>query len=103
MNNEGQEPSDLSSDEERKEVDEFNNKAIAFSKFAEKVGIKKECSSCGKEAQKIFLGYRKQYPVVPVNVLGKYYPAYAVACSNCGFVSTYFAMVVDQIMNEELE
>lgn len=101
MNEDMQKPSDALSEEERKAIDEFNEKVSNFIKFKEKAGIKKECVSCGKIGGIIILGYKREYPVIPLNKLGKHYPAYAAACSNCGFVSTYFADVVESIANKE--
>lgn len=99
--NENQKPEDMSSDEERREIEEFNRKYHKFVEFTKKVGVKDECLCCGQSVNKILLGYRSQMPVVPVSTLGKYYPAYAGACTNCGFVSTFFAPVVDKKIQED--
>lgn len=95
MNNNIQNPYDSLPADERKEIEEFDKKMADVQFFLDKTCNKKDCISCSAKAPRVFLGYRKEYPVIPVSTIGRYYPAYSLACTNCGFVSSYLAPIVD--------
>ena len=74
------------------DMKEMQKMAIKFMKFYEKVGLKYTCPSCGDTSDRVFLGLGKLKPVISLSEFGRFYPCYALSCSRCGFVSTYYDM-----------
>lgn len=63
--------------------------------FEEKQLSEKGCVFCGHVGFFI-VGYDDAEPVISLKPFGKYYDAYAVSCSNCGFVHTFLAKTVNE-------
>ncbi|CAP54324.1 hypothetical protein GDI0381 [Gluconacetobacter diazotrophicus PA1 5] len=67
---------------------------ILTGKLKEKNLLNRGCVFCG-EKDMVILGYKDEYPVILLNPPTKYYEAYAMACSNCGFVHTFMGEIIE--------
>ncbi|QCE35663.1 hypothetical protein FAI40_10170 [Acetobacteraceae bacterium] len=82
--------------DEQSAIDFYQKRREEFLNFFRQKGLALKCPVCGKNQEEgfVLLGYGKEVTVLPVNILGKYYPTYSFACSNCGNVQIFSEAVL---------
>ncbi|MCP1273211.1 hypothetical protein [Gluconobacter albidus] len=74
----------------------YNERRDRIVEFLTKKGLfPLKCACCKTSSQMFFLGHKDMLTVTPLSKNGMYYPSYALACSNCGFIHSFHASVVE--------
>ncbi|MCG0998165.1 hypothetical protein [Acetobacter persici] len=80
----------------------YINRRSKFTKFlSEKVKSVLICPVCNNNGNFDYIGYKDQFPTLPVNSLGRYYKIHSLSCPNCGYILSFMDM--DTVKQEAKE
>lgn len=68
----------------------YINRRNDFIKFLnEKVKSSLVCPVCNNNGNFDYVGYKDEFPTLPVNTFGRFYPIHSLSCPNCGYILSF--------------